>query len=96
MMPVGQLDGGHVMYAIFGRHAHYLAEAIIVIAIAFMVYYAKFHLIVMVALLLIIGTKHPPTRDDNIRLGPVRTVLGLASLCIPVLCFPPFIFQFAH
>ncbi len=95
MMPVGQLDGGHVMYTLFGRRAYPVAKLIIILAIAFMVYFQHFVLIVMVSLLLFIGTEHPPTRDDDVPIGWFRWVLGLASLSIPVLCFPPMIFEIA-
>lgn len=88
MMPVGQLDGGHVTYTMFGRFSFRLAEAIIVLAIAYMVYRGIYHLAIMVVLLLLIGTRHPPTSDDNVRLGWFRYSLGLLSLSIPVLCFP--------
>ena len=93
MMPVGQLDGGHITHALFGRYAHWFAEAIIVLAIAFMVFRGIPHLIVMVLLLIVVGTRHPPTRDDTVSLGVGRTVLGIASLSIPLLCFSPNIFQ---
>lgn len=92
MMPVGQLDGGHVTYTLFGKRSFLIAEAIIVFAVAYMVYIQSVHLSVMVLLLLIIGTRHPPTSDDTVPLGPFRVVLGLASLAIPVLCFPARIF----
>lgn len=94
MIPVGQLDGGHITYTLFGRRAHWLAEAIVVGAIATMVYLQNFILIVMVLLLLLVGTRHPPTRDDSVPLGGFRWCLGLLSLTIPFLCFPPMIFTF--
>jgi len=93
MMPVGQLDGGHVTYTLFGKTAHWIAQATIVFAIAFMVYHQHYILIVMVILVLLIGTNHPPTTNDQARLGPFRWALGLASLSIPFLCFPPLIFK---
>ncbi len=92
MMPVGQLDGGHVTHCLFGRYAHWIAECIIVAAIAFMVWRGIPHLSVMVLLLIVMGTRHPPTRDDEVPLGAVRFTLGLMSLAIPFLCFPPNIF----
>lgn len=95
MMPVGQLDGGHISYALFGRRAHWLAEGVIVLAIALMVYRGLPHLAVMVLLMLVVGTQHPATSDDTVPLGPARTGLGLASLAIPVLCFPPNVFVLA-
>lgn len=96
MMPVGQLDGGHVTYTLFGKAAHKIARATIVIAVAFMVYHQHFVLIVMVLLVIFIGTDHPPTRDDRVKLGAFRWTLGFVSLSIPILCFPPLIFKIAQ
>ena len=96
MMPVGQLDGGHITYTLFGKASHWIAEVSIVLAIAFMVYHQHYVLIVMVGLILIMGTHHPPTADDSVPLGPVRWVIGLASLAIPILCFPPLVFKIAY
>ena len=92
MMPIGQLDGGHVTYCLFGKLAHWIAKGTMLLAIAFMVYYQTLMMILMVVLLLLIGTDHPPTRDDRVSLGPVRWLIGLASLSIPLFCFPPRIF----
>ena len=91
MFPIGQLDGGHVTYTLFGNAAHWVARAMFVAAIAFMVYYNTPVMMLMLILLLLVGTDHPPTSDDSVSLGPVRTVLGISSLAIPVLCFPPFV-----
>lgn len=96
MIPVGQLDGGHITYTLFGKHSHWIAEAIIVFAVAFMVYYQHFILVVMVLLILFLGTRHPPTADDSVKLGPGRWVLGILSLSIPLLCFPPMIFKIVY
>lgn len=93
MMPIGQLDGGHVTYTLFGRKAHLIAKTTVVLIVAFMVYHQNFLLLLMVLLLLLVGTDHPPTRDDRVPLGPFRYGLGLLSLAIPILCFPPMIFQ---
>ncbi len=96
MMPIGQLDGGHITYALFGKAAHTIAQATIVLAIAFMVYHQNFMLGIMVVLILVVGTNHPPTRDDSVPLGWFRCALGLTSLMIPFLCFPPLIFKIAN
>lgn len=89
MLPVSQLDGGHIIYTLFGRRAHWIARGFMVFAIAYIVFAENWKLGVMVFLVLLMGTDHPPTRDDNVRLGPVRTILGYASLLIPILCFAP-------
>lgn len=93
MMPVSQLDGGHVTYTLFGKAAHWIARAMVTIAIAYMVFTSAPTMILMVVLLLLVGTDHPPTRNDKVKLGPFRTILGIASLSIPILCFPPLIFK---
>jgi len=94
MMPVSQLDGGHVTYGLFGRHAHWISYGLLIFAIAYMVYQQILIMALMVVLLLLMGPTHPPTSDDNVRLGWPRVLLGLTSLLIPVLCFPPNVFKF--
>lgn len=93
MMPIGQLDGGHITYTLFGKSAHSIARMTLVLAIAFMTYHNTFTFALMIVLLLLMGTDHPPTRDDSVKLGPFRWVLGIVSLVIPVLCFPPLVFK---
>jgi Zn-dependent protease len=94
MVPVSQLDGGHVTYALFGRWAHWLARGFMFAAFAYMAVMYYFYQtqpmwILMAVLVLFLGTDHPPTRNDAARLGWFRLLLGLASLAIPVFCFVP-------
>ena len=86
MMPVSQLDGGHIIYCMFGRWAHWIARGFMVLAIAYMVYQSTYWMIIMLGLILLIGVDHPPTSNDRAPLGLVRYSLGVASLAIPVLC----------
>lgn len=90
MMPVSQLDGGHVLYTLLGRRAHWVARGCIVLAIAYSFYAWTPVFVLMVVLIMLVGPDHPPTRDDSVPLGWFRTVLGVVSaLAIPVLCFAP-------
>jgi len=93
MFPIGQLDGGHVTYSLFGKTAHVIARMSLALAIAFMVYHQSFIFVLMIFLLLLMGPDHPPTRNDTVKIGAVRFVLGAVSLAIPVLCFPPLVFK---
>ena len=94
MMPVGQLDGGHVTHCLFGRYAYWIAEGVIVFAIAFMVWRGIPHLAIMVLLLLVMGTRHPPTRDDRVPLGPWRYATGDWHRCrFPCSVFLPISFR---
>jgi membrane-associated protease RseP (regulator of RpoE activity) len=90
MLPISQLDGGHVAYALFGKGAHKLARGLLVFSITFLVIYIDQAYIwtLMLILVIFLGTDHPPTSDDNVELGPIRRALGIASLSIPILCFP--------
>jgi membrane-associated protease RseP (regulator of RpoE activity) len=89
MLPVSQLDGGHIIYTLFGRRSRWIARLFIVASIGYMVMFNTLQPLLMIGLILLIGVDHPPTSDDSVPLGKIRTVLGFASLAIPVLCFPP-------
>ena len=49
--------------------------------------------VVMVILVTLMGTDHPPTDDDQVPLGFGRRLIGYASLTIPIFCMPPGISQ---
>ena len=90
MLPVGQLDGGHVAYALMGRRAWWLARATVLAAVAFVLAAQQFNWLVMLALVVFLGIRHPTTANDQAELGRGRTILGWLSLLIPLFCFPPF------
>ncbi len=90
MLPISQLDGGHTIYALFLDKAHTFARLFISFAIFYVVINLDEAILWTPMLLLVIflGIHHPKTQDDSVPLGPVRWAIGLASLLIPVLCFP--------
>ncbi len=89
MLPVGQLDGGHVSYALFRRRSYLLAWSALGAAALYIGLSGQYAFSVMLVLVLLLGPQHPPTADDNVPLGFGRTCLGLASLILPLLCVPP-------
>jgi len=94
MLPVSQLDGGHVLYALLGKKAHWLARLFMLAVFVYMgitvfVFKRPPMWIIMALLVMLMGTDHPPTRDDSVPLGWFRTGLGYLSLLIPVFCFVP-------
>ena len=90
MLPVSQLDGGHVSYTLFGPYARWVARGFMLAAMLFIVWTESYNWTLMLILVLLMGTDHPPTADDRVKLGPLRYGLGLVSLLIPVFCFTPF------
>lgn len=90
MLPVSQLDGGHTIYALFGRESYKVARAFVIIAIVYVVLNLEQTAVwtPMLILVIIMGIDHPPTADDTVQLDDFRWILGVASMSIPVLCFP--------
>jgi len=87
LLPLAQLDGGHVLYAVAGRRQRRIGMLLFV-ALAAMTYFwigwALWALIVLV-----MGIAHPPTADPDERLDPKRRALALLCLVVFVLCFTP-------
>ena len=90
MLPISQLDGGHVAYAVLGRRgAHRLGRGLLIAAIIFILAAETYFWVIMLVLVILLGIDHPPTADDRCRLGIVRKVIGWIALLIPIFCFPP-------
>jgi membrane-associated protease RseP (regulator of RpoE activity) len=91
MLPISQLDGGHVIYGLLGRQSRWIARAFLMSAIGFMIVIDQYNWVLMIVLVTLLGVDHPPTADDRVTIGPLRWIIGLASLSIPILCFTPYI-----
>ena len=66
--------------------------AAVAVALAFIVVAGRYEWTLMLALIMLLGTRHPPTADDRAELGRFRTLVGWFSLAIPVFCLTPFPF----
>jgi membrane-associated protease RseP (regulator of RpoE activity) len=91
LLPVGQLDGGHICYAVFGRRSTYVTIVMVPVAIALSFLSASWIVwtLLMVVMLFVFGPRHPRTMDEDIPLDPVRRWLALVALIILALCFTP-------
>ena len=56
---------------------------------AYMAYSGNPNFGLMALLVMLIGTDHPPTSDDNAPIGWFRMLLGYTSLIIPIVCMTP-------
>jgi len=90
MLPISQLDGGHTLYGLFGERSRTYARAFLIVAIGYVVINLEQAAIwtPMLILVIIMGVDHPKTSNDKIELDDVRWLVGMASLSIPILCFP--------
>ncbi len=88
LLPIGQLDGGHIAYALFGRRS----RMIFVIAIAVMAFITVFYnpgWLILVILFIVFGFRHPAPMDDLTRLDGKRKLLGVIAFFAFLLSFTP-------
>lgn len=88
MMPLGQLDGGHVTFGLLGPKSYWIAVAATLAAVGYMLYSQVVVFSLMLVLVFLMGLRHPPSSDDSKSLGLPRKIIGWASLSLPVLCIP--------
>jgi membrane-associated protease RseP (regulator of RpoE activity) len=90
MLPVSQLDGGHICYAVFGpRFGNWVARAALIASILAVIVTGRTNWVALVVIVTFLGVDHPPIREEREPIGPLRTALGLAMFAIPVLTFMP-------
>jgi hypothetical protein len=93
LIPIGQLDGGHILYALLLRRAHVVAQALLLAAVTGVVVWGYWGWMLMIILLMLMGPTHPPTANDHVSLGIGRIILGWASLFFVPLGFTPMPFS---
>jgi len=91
MLPIGQLDGGHILYGLFRKRQHILG----MIAMGGLVILGFFSPMwwVFGALGLIFGIKHPQTLDDTLVPNRGIKIMGIVSIIILILSFTPIPFR---
>lgn len=92
LIPIGQLDGGHILYAMLGRRAHPVALALLIAAAVGAFTFGYYWWTPMIILLAIVGPTHPPTRSDHLPIGGWRTLLGCCMLAFVIVGFTPNLF----
>lgn len=88
LLPVGQLDGGHILYSLIGQRARMLTWPVIglLLVMGFFLWSGWY---VWAALLFLFGRSHPEPLDDVTRLDLPREVLAIVMLVLFVLIFTP-------
>ena len=88
MMPLGQLDGGHVAFGLVGPRSFYVGVVALIASVAYMLATGVVLFWLMLVLVLMMGLRHPPSSDDTRALGLPRQIIGWMSLVLPILCIP--------
>jgi membrane-associated protease RseP (regulator of RpoE activity) len=88
LLPVGQLDGGHIAYALFGRKSKIIFGLTIMLWMGIsLFFYVGWTL--MIILVLLFGFRHPPPLDDVTPLDLKRKILGGVVFSLFILSFTP-------
>ncbi len=88
LLPVGQLDGGHVAYAVLDRRQRALSTAVVAgLLILGLMGWTGW--LVWGAILMVLGIHHPPVAFDWIPLDRRRRAIGWITLALFVATFIP-------
>lgn len=88
LIPIGQLDGGHIAFAVLGERHKYLSIVLVIILGTLGIFYWEGWALWAV-LMLILGIKHPPVIYWEIPLNSKRRFIGFLSLIIFIITFIP-------
>jgi membrane-associated protease RseP (regulator of RpoE activity) len=88
LLPIGQLDGGHLLYAFAGPWHRRLSQFFAIVLAATGILFGWMGWIVWAAFFLLTGLRHPPIVDDA-PVGRARRQLALLSIVILILSFTP-------
>ncbi|HYE13350.1 MAG TPA: site-2 protease family protein [Pyrinomonadaceae bacterium] len=96
LLPVGQLDGGHAVYALAGGRRHRLVGRLAFLSMAvlaplgLLLHGAPSGFLYVILLFVMLRMRHPEAADESDRLGRTRTVVAALTLVVFILSFTPF------
>ena len=96
LLPVGQLDGGHAVYALLGRRAHRHVGRVAFFAmlalapLGWLWHGAPTSVLYVALLFVMLRLPHPSPLDDRDPLGRARVIVGVLTLIVFLLSFLPF------
>lgn len=88
LLPIGQLDGGHILYAFFGRQHRRLSQVFAVLLAVTGVWSGWYAWLLWAAFFLWTGLRHPPIIDEA-SVGAGRLRLALLAVLILTISFTP-------
>jgi len=91
LFPIGQLDGGHISYAVLGRRSTVVTVVMVpcLIGLSFVSTSWIVWTVLTVGMLLAFGPRHPRVVDEEMPLDSSRLWLAAFALLMFVLCFTP-------
>jgi membrane-associated protease RseP (regulator of RpoE activity) len=91
LIPIGQLDGGHLSYAVFGRRSLWVTYGAVGCMLLLILYSASWIVwtLLTVAMLYFFGPRHPRTPDEHLPLDRGRLLVALLAAAIFAVSFTP-------
>jgi membrane-associated protease RseP (regulator of RpoE activity) len=91
LFPIGQLDGGHISYAVLGKKSTFVTVAMVLCLIGLTFVSSSWMVWTMltIGMLLAFGPRHPRTVDEDVPLDRTRVLLAVFAIIMFVLCFTP-------
>lgn len=87
LLPIGQLDGGHVLRAVLGKRQPGVSFALFLLAVAAAFRGGYSWAIFAAIVAAVLGIAHPPVEDDDEPIGTGRLTIALVCLAVFLLCF---------
>ena len=89
LLPFGQLDGGHLMYALIGRRSVWVSYATVIAAVGLTVYSMSWAVltVMMLVMMLLFGTRHPTVWNEYDPLDWKRIAVFVFAIVMLALCF---------
>lgn len=92
LLPIGQLDGGHILYALLGRGQHWVAYLFFGSLLVMGWWWPGWY-VWAVLVLIVIKIRHPPVLDPYLELDSGRRAVGWLAVALFVTCFAPVPFE---
>ncbi|HEV2708469.1 MAG TPA: site-2 protease family protein [Pyrinomonadaceae bacterium] len=96
LLPVGQLDGGHAVYSLFGARLHRLVGIaaftmmVVLAPLGWLWHGAPSGVVYVLLLAVMLRMRHPEAEDESDRLGRGRLAVAVLTLVVFLLSFQPF------
>jgi membrane-associated protease RseP (regulator of RpoE activity) len=91
LFPIGQLDGGHISYAVLGRKSS-AVTLIMVACLIGLAFWSMSWLVwagLTILMLMVFGPHHPRTPDEHLPLDRTRVAVAVFAVIMFILCFTP-------
>jgi membrane-associated protease RseP (regulator of RpoE activity) len=93
LIPMGQLDGGHISYAIFGKWHKWISYGVFIVMIILGIFFWLGWLFWAFITSIIVRFKHPPPEDNIAPIDNKRKIIGIIALILFILTFLPIPFH---